>query len=45
MEMVRKMVNFLPIVFNPSTLLTAEVLFSLLGALLTKHPLTEDLLW
>lgn len=45
MEMVRKMVNFLPIVFNTSTLSAIEVLFSLLGALLAKHPLTEDLLW
>lgn len=45
MEMVRKMVNFLPIVFNTSTLSAIEVLFSFLGALLAKHPLTEDLLW
>lgn len=45
MEMVRKMVNFLPIVFNTSTLPAIEVLFSFLGALLAKHPLTEDLLW
>lgn len=45
MEMVRKMVNFLPIVFNSSTPSTTEMLFSLLGALLAKHPLTEDLLW
>ncbi|XP_025205063.1 WD repeat and FYVE domain-containing protein 3 [Melanaphis sacchari] len=44
MEMVRKMVNFLPIVFNTSSSSTTEVLFSLLGALLAKHPLTEDLL-
>jgi hypothetical protein len=45
MEMVRKMVNFLPIVFNTSTPSTIEVLFSLLGALLAKHPLIEDLIW
>lgn len=43
--MVRKMVNFLPIVFNISTSSTIDVLFSLLEALLAKHPLSEDLLW
>lgn len=45
MEMVRKMVNFLPIIFNTSTSSTSDVLFLLLGSLLSKHPLTEDLLW
>jgi len=45
MEMVRKMVNFLPVVFNTASSTTTEVMFSLLGALLAKHPLTEDLLW
>lgn len=43
--MVRKMVNFLPMVFNTSSTSTIDVLFSLIGALLAKHPLTEDLLW
>lgn len=45
MEMVRKMVNFLPIIFNTSPSSTSDVLFLLLGSLLSKHPLTEDLLW
>ncbi|XP_050525205.1 WD repeat and FYVE domain-containing protein 3 isoform X2 [Daktulosphaira vitifoliae] len=44
MEMVRKMVNFLPIVFSSSPTSTTEVHFSFLGALLAKHPVTEDLL-
>jgi len=45
MEIVRKMVNFLPMVFNTSSSSATEVLFLLLGAFLAKHPLTEDLLW
>ncbi|XP_050428058.1 WD repeat and FYVE domain-containing protein 3 [Adelges cooleyi] len=44
MEIVRKMVNFLPIVYSSSPPSTVEVHFSFLGALLEKHPLTDDLL-